>query len=1357
MNLRIKKKRKQTAILIIFLLTVVPIFSLITLNTTFTNKTDNLTDENKGNNQNDIMGETPEPSVSFSNFEWWNDSWEFRVPVNISANGAEQTNVPIEYIMNFTTYFLDLDVSNPEMNNESIRVVEYETATEYVEIPSQFDERNDFDNQTNAVGDLVWIMNGTTSADETRNYFVYFNNGTEPSVPANDYDPIRAHHMGFEFTDKDDIESVGGTQDEYDTDAYQITDEVAGRGNRSLLITGNCWKGTEIGESLSTSNIPKATVKMRFEDPDIEREISGIGFWNQEDSLEESHSYNIRGNQDWGEDNSYYNELDDPTKFYWSYFDLTELGSYDMNHLVYIADDDDYTNVSLYWDDISLWYDDSVQTVAGNEPEVTSGDAEPISYTLEVTCIDIDGFRVPNAQVEVTNDSQPFLDKTGQTTESGTVLFSNMSRNGIYNITVNYTMDGINGETKIVYEKSNFQLDGLRTELTARLNLWTINFEISDFDTQPIKYGYVQLKNGTDTVGETTLTASGKGTIRWMNQSSYNYSVYYNYTALDQATSEGNKHYNRYERDNLLIYNDTIARGDANAPVWNVDSRDVNDLDPEIVDGSNVYEEDDLEEFSNKQISEFNVSALNVEDKILEFNVLGKIEGSWYTLEEYDYSEESKNSISYVYNSSVSEYQGPVQDIRVQLEKQDSSVDNGTIQFEYVLSTYVNNATKLSKINFDVEDTERDPFENAVLRFYNETDYPDQSEIIANITVNDEGTARFIALNNETANWGNYTFEVYFSGETRNFNETGEEVYSLDNMNVTLYQEMNIDLTVSLDLEEWKTDIYLTDSDPENLVDGSIFWRDNISVSLNFTTTDSEGTIDYDSPDDLYLQFLDEDKGAISDKIDLKPYEMGDGNFSYEFNTSLSGLEGGRNYYMQFTGNLAGYTEPEPLEERFYVNTTQTELLFLNYTDDDRELPSNTISEYWNETVNITLYFGEVATDWGIDDAEITYSWTYDSGVAEAQQDKGAGYYTLTFNGSKALETKSVEIKIKAKRNNFTTIEENFFVDVKERPTLINEKSLRERIYRQIYVQDSVNFTFSYIDSLTGKNLTEIGEAYYEWERYTSEGEIADEGIGDLQVKNKQFILDFNTSSQPVGEYFMIVHFKKEHFKAKTATISLVINKREISANLGDNFQDGKLDVVQGDEIQIKVTLQDPTREDVPLTNASVTLRIGEHIYEFQETNDGTYIYELSTEDYETFFTSETLTGNINITKENYIEESIQISIVIGMVEGPIPGIPTFYFLMVVGALVAVVGSLVVYRGIQKARIPTFIKKTDKMKKAIKSRKEISESVLYPSKDEFIVKELDERWEKLGLSLSDVLGVERKRGKEISKDKGGAK
>ncbi|MFW9900496.1 MAG: hypothetical protein ACFFDY_04315, partial [Candidatus Thorarchaeota archaeon] len=88
-----------------------------------------------------------------------------------------------------------------------------------------------------------------------------------------------------------------------------------------------------------------------------------------------------------------------------------------------------------------------------------------------------------------------------------------------------------------------------------------------------------------------------------------------------------------------------------------------------------------------------------------------------------------------------------------------------------------------------------------------------------------------------------------------------------------------------------------------------------------------------------------------------------------------------------------------------------------------------------------------------------------------------------------------------------------------------------------------------------------------------------------------------------------------------------------------------------------------------------------------------------------------------------------------------------FYFLMIVGSVVAVVASLTSYRLIQQSRIPSFVKNARSMKKEIKGNKSISESNLYPTKEEYIVKKLGDKWDAIGLSLLDVMGIKGKKKK----------
>jgi len=95
----------------------------------------------------------------------------------------------------------------------------------------------------------------------------------------------------------------------------------------------------------------------------------------------------------------------------------------------------------------------------------------------------------------------------------------------------------------------------------------------------------------------------------------------------------------------------------------------------------------------------------------------------------------------------------------------------------------------------------------------------------------------------------------------------------------------------------------------------------------------------------------------------------------------------------------------------------------------------------------------------------------------------------------------------------------------------------------------------------------------------------------------------------------------------------------------------------------------------------------------------------------------------------------------------------TIFFWIITGIAIAVISSLGIYQLNQRQKIPTFIRRLKKMKKEIKRKNPISESILYPMKNEYIVKKLGYKWKILGLSLEPILGIESILGKKTSKEK----
>jgi len=347
-----------------------------------------------------------------------------------------------------------------------------------------------------------------------------------------------------------------------------------------------------------------------------------------------------------------------------------------------------------------------------------------------------------------------------------------------------------------------------------------------------------------------------------------------------------------------------------------------------------------------------------------------------------------------------------------------------------------------------------------------------------------------------------------------------------------------------------------------------------------------------------------------------------------------------------------------------------------------------------------------------------------------------AGHYTIIF-----------ELK---KENYLTTLKDLDFI-VMNRLTLINGESKIFRDLQFIYVEDSLNFTFLYTDALTGARITDLTTEYYRWEKYDINGNVSATGEGSLiQLYDGSCILDFNSEIREVGDYLIIVMLDKDNYDYKNAFILLTIKTRFLEYSLSNNFKNFQTSIVKGKTVQIRINLTDPTQGGIPLLNATIILTINDVNYIFEEFGNGTgtYILNFDTGNINAFFTSTTLTGFINISKENYFSEAFSITIVVEM-EQIFPGMPTFYFLIILFAIIAIVGSIIGYRVYKHAIIPQFVKNVREIKKEIKHGKSVSKSLLYQAKDVFVGELVRDKWSSIGLSLGDIIGIEIKKSKKL--------
>ena len=198
-------------------------------------------------------------------------------------------------------------------------------------------------------------------------------------------------------------------------------------------------------------------------------------------------------------------------------------------------------------------------------------------------------------------------------------------------------------------------------------------------------------------------------------------------------------------------------------------------------------------------------------------------------------------------------------------------------------------------------------------------------------------------------------------------------------------------------------------------------------------------------------------------------------------------------------------------------------------------------------------------------------------------------------------------------------------------------------------------------------------------------------------------------------------------------------------------MEDDIITVVHGKKVDFEVTLLDTSRGNIPLQGATVEIEIGSKTYDMDEDEPGVYKYTFDTDDVDAFFTSKTLSVTITVNKLDFDEEEIEVTLVVIM-EEIFDGMPTFYFIMILSTISAVVGSLVGYRIIQQARIPKFVKKIRAVKKSIKSRSSVP-LISIPTKNDMILKEFNKEWSEIDLSLSNTLKIEAKKTTLMSKAK----
>jgi hypothetical protein len=576
--------------------------------------------------------------------------------------------------------------------------------------------------------------------------------------------------------------------------------------------------------------------------------------------------------------------------------------------------------------------------------------------------------------------------------------------------------------------------------------------------------------------------------------------------------------------------------------------------------------------------------------------------------------------------------------------------------------------------------------------------------------------------------------------------------------NYTLYQNSSITFNVIPEVETNFTQYDTEFNSSFGMTE--VIWGENLVFWAEFLSTDDDWqTSDFvpQPPGSCILTI----KLAGSDEV-LKTLEMnynGNGNYTLTYNSGLISAGNDWEYYnIEIDGYHPIYDDPTPLVYLVKVSAKPTTISAHDYSSLNL-LPSREYSAYFDEYINITVRYTENEFGTALTNALLSYEWVGLNPISIYSDPINHEYFTFTINTADAQSTGLKVISITASFENYTT-QSDFIVylNILERKTTLNSK-LDDLSYisSSVYVQDQRNFIFMYRDANTNNIIGDLAIHNFVWEELYENGTKIPGSFGSGSLThnvNHSYTLNFNTELKPVGYYFLYVTLKQDNYEQKNAFIYLEIMSREFTVTIQDPQlgSNNQIIIAQGSDIDFEIHLWDDTRS-IELQNAIVKLNFRGINYTFNEipTEYGIYNTSILTRNIDTFFTAQTFVGKIYVEAANFTSQEFTITITVKMQE-IWPGMPTFYFILITSAIAAVVGSVVGYRVITRARIPKHVKKIRKIKSLIKSKKMITESFTVPTKEQMMAKLFGDEWKEIGLSMEEALGITDIKKKSSLKD-----
>ena len=485
------------------------------------------------------------------------------------------------------------------------------------------------------------------------------------------------------------------------------------------------------------------------------------------------------------------------------------------------------------------------------------------------------------------------------------------------------------------------------------------------------------------------------------------------------------------------------------------------------------------------------------------------------------------------------------------------------------------------------------------------------------------------------------TISVYYS----NNSAVGSPPYKSVSINLYDDQKFYV-IDEQITTKKTATELYLVNT-PYSMEET---WSRNVSVIVGLrekeNNTDINGTIRW------YVKDRDGNiiiKGSGS----VTETEL----YTFTFNTSY--LRADETYLITIEGapqDESLFLLPTPLTITLKVNPKPT-TLFVYYE------PSNTI--YWNDSLTIKIkYLSETHV---IRDAYISIILQKEASVISFSNLPMIGdFYVLTIDNFN-YSTGTYTIKVRAEKQNYTTAEVIYQINILERKTIVYAPGIIST-----YWKESESILISYVDT-SGEEEKSISGAQVV---ATLKDAYTDEIIAPVNVEevqnNYKLTINLKKIDLAEGDYYIEVQLGKKYYENKTITIGFNVYERRTHLTLSSTG----ISAYYGDEVTVKVFYYDDEEENKLIPNsdihyAIITLEGAEKGFKVTLTDlgNGTYIFKLNTSQLELG----TYVFTVFLDKKHYREATAFGTIKVN-------AIPTSYYVSPLSRIEAVWGSVVQYR-----------------------------------------------------------------------------